>query len=299
MKTRYLLMLLLGIATTMLHAQTDTIANGGFEKWDTTGAYSQPHKWYTLNSLTNFGYDPTTVLTDDAHSGSYAVVLENKTGPFSDIPGILVTGNILKPNNDIDFSAGKYAFTSKPISVRFYYKVFPAMDDTCAMLMVLTKWNQAFNTADTVAVARMNFAQNVTSYTLADVQFEYLLPFAPDSAFCLFSSSTSPYTPVVGSAFYLDDLELNYTITGLDDLHAPLVSTLYPNPSSNTLTIELNKTGKTIFSLFDINGKQVSVQTLYQQKNTIDVSHLKDGIYIAILKDENNQQSHHKISIQH
>jgi hypothetical protein len=299
MKTRYLLMLLLGVVTIMLHAQTDTIANGGFEKWDTTGSYSQPHKWYTLNSLTNLGYPPTTTITDDAHSGSYAVVLENKTGPFSDLPGILVTGNILKPNNDIDFSAGKYPFTSKPISVRFYYKVFPSMDDTCAMLMVLTKWNQAFNTADTVAVARMNFTKNVTSYTQADVQFEYLLPFAPDSAFCLFSSSTNAYNPVVGSTFYLDDLELNYTITGLDDLHTTFVSTLYPNPSSHTLNIELAKAGKTLFSLFDLNGKQVDEQIIYQQKNAIDISRFKDGIYIVILKDENNLQSHHKISIQH
>ena len=53
--------------------QIEPLQNGSFEQWDTLDGYQQPRDWYTLNALTSFGFDPTTEMTDDVHTGKYAV----------------------------------------------------------------------------------------------------------------------------------------------------------------------------------------------------------------------------------
>jgi hypothetical protein len=60
---------------------------------------------------------------------------------------------------------------------------------------------------------------------------------------------------------------------------------IYPNPVQNELIIQLNTKGEKIeCNLFDIIGKNVKSWKLYSANNFFDVSDLKVGSYILILK---------------
>jgi hypothetical protein len=299
MKNKYTIMLLLSLTTSILYAQNDTISNGGFEKWDTIGAYSNPSYWYSLNELANFGYEPTTKLTTDAHSGNYAVLLETVAEPTVDLPGVLCGGPLLDANFEPDFDHAKYKFTSRPKSIQFYYKVYPGLSDTCAMIMILTKWNQTTGFADTVGVAESYFTTTVDTYTLADLEFDYQLSVAPDSAFVIFSTSLNSYFPVVGGQFYIDDVQLVYNVTGIEDVVSQQSFSVYPNPVNASLTIDAKQVKNATLSLYDNTGKMVYSQQVDQENNTIDLSSYKEGFYLLMLRDENNKTSFQKIMIQH
>lgn len=62
---------------------------------------------------------------------------------------------------------------------------------------------------------------------------------------------------------------------------------LYPNPASHIVTIQSNEgTIITSISLYDISGKQVHGE-LSKNNNTLNVSHLSDGMYLLNIVSEN------------
>ncbi|WP_438426397.1 GEVED domain-containing protein [Aquimarina macrocephali] len=65
--------------------------------------------------------------------------------------------------------------------------------------------------------------------------------------------------------------------------------TLYPNPARNILNISFNTESKEIsYSVIDILGKTI-ISISGENKSTIDVGHLKQGIYFLKFTDGNNQ----------
>lgn len=61
---------------------------------------------------------------------------------------------------------------------------------------------------------------------------------------------------------------------------------IYPNPSSDFILIENNDNA--ILRLFDMNGKLVLTKSIYSGENRIDISTLKNGMYIAKIIGSNN-----------
>jgi hypothetical protein len=61
---------------------------------------------------------------------------------------------------------------------------------------------------------------------------------------------------------------------------------IYPNPASNTFTIEPNNTTKQTIQIFDVNGKLVLSQTI-NGKTNIDATILSEGVYnISVINNE-------------
>lgn len=60
--------------------------------------------------------------------------------------------------------------------------------------------------------------------------------------------------------------------------------TVYPNPASNNFIVQTNATGIQLLQVFDITGKLMLSQNIYNNKTTIDVSSFVDGIYVVSLK---------------
>ena len=85
-------------------------------------------------------------------------------------------------------------------------------------------------------------------------------------------------------------LKIAGTITGFAD--NPVSSdymNIYPNPTGNMLTIDLNNPNDNIngeLTIFDIHGKSVLNQLLFRKKTTIPLSDLKPGVYFITLKDD-------------
>jgi hypothetical protein len=276
-------------------ASAQQISNSGFELWDTIGDYTQPKNWYTLNALSAFGVDPTTTLTDEAHSGSYAVRLESKVFQDNGFTGLLCTGPILDDEFNPTFDRMKVAFAFKPKSLKVYYKAFPMANDSGILSMCLTKWNAALQQTDTVAEATMVFSQTVSTYTLANIPFEYLQDITPDSMFIIATSSADGFNPTEGSMLIFDDLELDYT-TGLNDVVSSTAVKMYPNPTATILNIEADKMENSTILIADYSGRIVYTQN---HSKPIDVSALANGIYFVSLQNATGNVYNQKLIIQH
>jgi hypothetical protein len=287
------ILLLIGTLSILGNAYAQQIANASFEQWDTIGDYTQPTKWYSLNELSQVGYDPSTTLTTDAHDGQFAVQLESKSGQFNDYSGVLCTGPILNQQLNADFSKMKVAFPYKPTSFSFYYKSLPVSGDSAIIAMVLTKWNIANERTDTIAIATGAFGDLVNTYTQAVLPFDYILNTTPDSMFIIASSSIDGFHPTVGSIFILDNMQLSYAV-GLAESNKRFIS-IYPNPANDRMVIS-GVADDATYVLRDVFGKAVSKGSFNHHELRTDS--FLNGVYFLELQSAEGT-SIHKISIQH
>lgn len=259
--------------------QVEPLPNGGFEQWDSIDGYSNPRNWYTLNELIAFGFQATTEMTTDAHSGSYAVKLESKDGQFADLSGVICTGPILDANSQPDFSHMKIPFTKRPSALRFFYKSTFNLPDTAVLGYFLTKWNSTTQQIDTIGMAQTELFGTYSTYQLAVVNFKYFSNATPDSAFFIASSSIDGFNPTVGSILYLDDIDLLYYSAGVNETTNLNRLTVWPNPTNATIHISANEKIQTI-SIFDMEGKLVYSVKHNDTQYLADLSNLKEGLYI-------------------
>ena len=292
-KTLYTLVSMTLAASAM--AQPAFLSNGGFETWAIQNTVSEPQGWYTLNSLSLFGYPETTTQTSEAHSGTSAALLESKTGPFNDIPGLLTSALIIDGNGMPDLNLARVPFSSRPKSMEFYYKYIPATGDSCRGVMILTRWNTAEQRTDTIAVAGFNISDTVNTYTHIVIPFDYINPLPPDSAMLLLSSSADGFAPIVGSKFYVDDFALGFE-TGLGDYMNTLQNvSVFPNPATNRLTITTQEATFT-YSMFDLQGKLVLSATSFTPEQLVETEELRKGMYVLEVKSRNGT-AHQRIMI--
>ena len=73
--------------------------------------------------------------------------------------------------------------------------------------------------------------------------------------------------------------------------------TVYPNPASGVLNVNLNNSSNSVFNLFDAAGRKVMSKNLVNANNTIDIIGLAKGIYqVQVVNGENVTTK--KLSIQ-
>ncbi len=111
------------------------------------------------------------------------------------------------------------------------------------------------------------------------------------------------YTPVVNGNYYVIYTDNNGCSASSDTI--PILSVginfindndhfiIYPNPVTNTLTIE-TESGKGIYQLQDLTGKQLLSGTITATKFSLDISTLSKGIYLLSVFDC-EQVAHKKI----
>ena len=67
---------------------------------------------------------------------------------------------------------------------------------------------------------------------------------------------------------------------------------IYPNPSNNTLTLELgtNSLTNASYQLIDMTGRIVKANTIYQNRTFINVADLTNGIYFVNVVNEHGNK---------
>jgi hypothetical protein len=75
------------------------------------------------------------------------------------------------------------------------------------------------------------------------------------------------------------------TVVGIDDIlsDANFLS-IYPNPTSNYITIEAPATGR--ISITNLNGQQLITRQITEPKTQIDIRNLPSGVYFVRLTDD-------------
>jgi hypothetical protein len=80
----------------------------------------------------------------------------------------------------------------------------------------------------------------------------------------------------------------NHTNVGIQETESNKVLSIYPNPSTNQLTIQINSNfiiQNSKLLMYDILGNEVLNQTLKTQTTTLNIEHLTKGIYTIKISD--------------
>ena len=81
--------------------------------------------------------------------------------------------------------------------------------------------------------------------------------------------------------------ELEVLVLGLTDNELNKGLSIYPNPSSNMVTVNSKSDVLTSISIFDINGKQIlDINTINAETKTLDISNFSNGIYFMTINNE-------------
>lgn len=88
------------------------------------------------------------------------------------------------------------------------------------------------------------------------------------------------------------------SLTGIDEFDVQQIA-LFPNPTSNTLTISIGKLQNAEVELFDISGQRLLHQNLTASQQNINVSRYANGIFICTITANGKVVRREKIIISH
>ncbi len=181
--------------------------NSDWEMWSPVG-FDDPDYWHSLNYISSpMGFD-NCMQTPDAHSGSSAALLEtvvlNLGG--TDTLSFLLNGYLGDQG-----PAGGFPYDSMPTHFKGFYKYNPVANDLAVAAVVFSIYDALNDTTYILQIAS-GYLDPTNSYTQFDIPIDWTgIPFAPDTANIIFSSSdafTDEFVP--GSLLWIDDLEFTF-----------------------------------------------------------------------------------------
>lgn len=294
----FLLIFCCFFAQTTVWSQTE-IPNASFEDWTSATNYDNPNNWTTLNVLAALGAPAVASKSTDAVSGNFALKLETVSFFGNKIPGLCYLGeyeiNLLDPASGTLF--GK-PFTGRPSRLVGAYKYVPVGNDVGGVSLQLWRTNPATGKRDTIGQATLT-AETTTGYQNFDLPIEYTATDAPDSISIVIVSSANEGQYQVGSAIYVDDLQLVYDPLGINTSDA-LAASVYPNPATNQLHIIAQQIGinGSQLLLYDVVGKLVLQQALSNDDTMVSVANLPAGVYWYVLQSPNSNFKTGKVFIE-
>jgi len=275
MKKRYFIMFfILGISK-LSDAQNAATPNPGFENWTQVGNYFDPNNWDNLNSNTGIlgVFTCTRATGADVHSGTYAIKLITKSVFGVTANGIASTAELITtPPYGV---TGGIAYTQRPDSIVGWYKCNPvsAADSGFVQFVLLDGAN------DTVGFVRQYMPNTpVTSYTRFSAPIAYLSFSTPVLSYWILSSS-NPVTPQVSSSIIIDDIDLIFNPSGINEANAPAPIQILSNLINDEMEI-LNRTGKQAqLVIFDSAGRLAFDNDVNPGNEKINLQQLNSGIY--------------------
>lgn len=270
--------------------------NTNFETWTTVESL-EPVDWWTPNFVL-INQTPCVTQSTDAHSGQYALRIENVLSNFGDTLGF-VTNGYFGPNNFM----GGMAVTQNPTKVTGYYKYAPVGNDTALVGIFISKFDATFGYSvrlDSMlvklpAAASYTYFEAPLFYNGWPVADTLNITFAAGN----FQNDTSLLVP--GSVLLVDDIEVFYNPVVVKDLALEQAQLVFPNPAQNRLFIKLEKDeANQSFKLFDAKGTLIlDGKCTYQDGMvaSIDISDVPQGLYFYQLTNSKVNKSG-KLTIQ-
>ena len=257
------------------------IPNSGFENWTTVGSYENPTGWATMNAVSTGPFYSCTKSTDHfpASVGNYSLRLENntsltqQTGGF----GIAVTNAFDHPFKPA------FPIIGHPTRLCGYFKYNALNNDTMFVKVVFFNNGIMVYNQDTIATNTPTwtpFSMTFPSYTSAD---------SATIIISAFYANGPTDVPNGNSVLYIDNLSFNNFITSVPEstFKNPLFS-LYPNPAADIVTLNIDGTSSADITLniYNVLGALVKTEMLFHNQQQIDISDLKNGIYIFEIKSK-------------
>ncbi|MEC8604249.1 MAG: PCMD domain-containing protein [Bacteroidota bacterium] len=246
------------------------IDNGGFENWENAGtSVDEPTEWSSIKTSddpTLAGFAPVVWgQSSDAHSGNYSLEMTNVSVFGVVANGIVTNGRV---HADFDPSLGyvftdpndsrwHQSFSDKPDSLVGWYKYSPNGGDKAKAEAILHSGNAQIPENGTfsnwIAQARADFNASTSSWTRFSVPFTYFNNSTPEYILLVLTSGDSTVA-VNGSQLLLDDLELIYSSTSVNEVDLNIDSRFW----ENVLYVDFSNTvDPVVLQVFDLSGKNV------------------------------------------
>lgn len=249
--------------------------NGDFESWESaSGPYIEPTDWSSIKtsdvSSLNISAPQVVDRSSDAHTGSYSLLVENKSVFGIVANGIVSNGRIhadVNPENGYVFTDGtdgqwNTTFTDRPDSLVGWYKYTPSGGDHGKVDVILhTTSSFDFpgdeNGPNEVGRARFDMPNaTISSWTRFSVPFHYSTSGSPEYILAVLTSGDSTQA-VDGSKAWFDDLELIYNPSNIAELSADdLRTSTFDNSIKLWRKEGLGNDVK--IDLIDLQGREVS-----------------------------------------
>jgi hypothetical protein len=270
------------------------IPNAGFENWNTTAGYNNPDDWDNTNSIMGSMGAYTVTKGTPGNPGDSYIKITTVSHMGTTIPGIAVSGS-LDISNPLDIKYSGFAFSERPEKLTGSWQ-YMAMgpNDQGFIYVLLTKWNAATMSRDTVGSGRELLAGMVMSWADFSIPMTYSDPAPPDSAIIVLAASGAGTELTANSYLYVDNLAFQDGGTGINAA-TKLVEdlTVYPVPAKNTMTVyfkTINKAQKLSVELTDIQGRSLLQKTIKENHFILDVSIIASGNYFLKITDGRQSQ---------
>ncbi len=273
--------------------------NQGFEFWEEVGFGPdtlEPVGWSSLKTSDGGDFINNAIpvvweRSTDAHSGMYSVKLTNEPILTLVAPGTLTNGRVhaaLPPTDAYVYTIDSLPefstpFTGLPDSLVAWGKYFPQDNDIAHIIAILhsdtAKIPDPMMT-DWIAVATIDFDGQTGSWTRFSSPFIYLNGNTPEYIlFAIFAGDAQ--NALAGSQLYLDDLQLVYYNTGLNEISGQKTHIWLSN---SNLVIERNQSFQNELVLLEVSdmfGRIIYHQKINLNKTTNLQFDQPPGIYIC------------------
>jgi hypothetical protein len=259
------------------------IPNSGFENWTTFGSYMNPDGWGTGNSSSTSSFYPVTRANETYPTsvGNYSIRIENRPAllPGFEAMGVIISGTkLVGPSPTFPISGHPNSFTG-------YYKFAPVNNDTMIIGIALFKNGSQVSGGDfstTTSVSNWtSFNIPLSTYTTADSGYITISAFQP---------GPHPYNiPRGNSVLNIDNLNFDNLLTSVSELTSENTGfSLYPNPASEFVTLNIDNLKNALLTLNIYNGIGSLVKSeIFKQNNLqIYIGDLSNGFYTVEIKSK-------------
>lgn len=266
------------------------IPNNGFESWTTVGSYEDPDNWSTLNSLTSIASIYTATKGTPGNPGTSFLKLTSKTVGPTVVNGVAATGVI---DVQTQQATGGFPYTGQPLSFTGKWQHMVYGTSQGSVSAVLTRWDAGTNSRVVVATANQTLSGMAMNWANFSIPFVYTDSQAPDT--CLIVLKASGASPTNLDYLWVDNLAFSGSVASLNEVQMIQAVSVFPNPTSSTLNIDLSveKLGEVKLQLIDLNGKKVIEQyynlIVTNTQLSVNVSSLVKGTYLLRMEFEGQQ----------
>ncbi|HYV92386.1 MAG TPA: T9SS type A sorting domain-containing protein [Chitinophagales bacterium] len=279
MKQTITLFLALMFAAAISKAQAP-IPNGGFEDWTSMGTYDNPDSWTTLNEMTASASTFTCEKGTPGNVGAAYIKLTSKTvNGIGVVPGIAVCGTLdqltMQPNAGFVYSDRPQNLTGK-----WQHMIFG--NSQGFIDVQLTRWDAQQEMRIPVASAHKDLTGMAMSWAAFTIPLIYADGGYPDT--CIIVLSASGTAPTNNDYLWVDALGFSGTVTGISNVSNNKIISIFPNPATNLLSIDLSSfsNSKVSVQISDVQGKIVKIEKAIDASatTTIDIATLPKGNYL-------------------
>jgi len=302
MKTTLLFVILFSSCICTNSSKAQQLVNGGFE--ETYMDYGYFFDGELAPSGWGFGWIPDDCwvtlgnLTNDSYSGDWAIELATIGCGWGTYAGSAFP----KPDN-ISFDSfpedNAHEINSRPDQISFYHKFSPVNNDTALVQVLLFNfpdsatniYPEVLSYIDTVAFVEFHFTEFTETYSPVILNIEYQNAEIPAYIRVVFSSfkktAATPFNQNgnPGTTLWIDDVELIYLPTSVQNLITTADVKLFPNPVDDHFKIDLPGNSIIIsITIYDYSGRVVNNPVL--QNGLYSLSGLATGMYFAQIETD-------------